>query len=164
MYNAEDLAVAEELARRAAAAIDNALLHRDSKDARREAEGRAQQETALREELERVTESRARLVRGFSHDVREPLGAAIGYLDLLDEGIVDPLSDKQRGMMQQVRRSIQGAVSLTEDLLELARAEAGQIEIEPGPMQLTKAALDVVDRVPGQGRSQGHGHKDRTAR
>jgi PAS domain S-box-containing protein len=49
VYDADDLAVAEELARRAAAAIDNAFLHQDSKDARREAERRAQQETALRE-------------------------------------------------------------------------------------------------------------------
>jgi PAS domain S-box-containing protein len=305
-YDADDLAVAEELARRAAAAIDNAFLHRDSKDARQEAERRAQGETALREataavssaftteeviqriaeraieaasadsalveridsahaeieiaalagepvmplgrrlpyagsfaelavesgqprifkrlsdagrrlpndlvavcadcsaavvplfsadqpigvlvlirapqksplredeiarvltfgelaalafrkaylmeeserrrmELERVTESRARLVRGFSHDVREPLNAADGYLGLLDEGIVEALTDKQRGMVRNVRRSIHRAVSLTDDLLELARAEAGQLELERGPVQLTSVTLDVVE-------------------
>jgi PAS domain S-box-containing protein len=305
-YNTDDLAVAEELARRAAAAIDNAFLHQDSKEARQEAEQRAQQETALREatatvssafttedviqriaeraieaanadsalveridrrrgevevaamagerlmplgrrlpyagsfaelaidsgqptivdrlaeagrhlpnelvaacgecsaavvplfsadepigvlilirppqksrfqeeeiervrtfgdlaaltfrkahlmeeserrrmELERVTESRARLVRGFSHDVREPLSAADGYLGLLDEGIVEELSDKQRDMVGRARRSILRAVSLTDDLLELARAEAGQLELEHGPLQLTSVTLEVVE-------------------
>jgi signal transduction histidine kinase len=96
-------------------------------------------------ELERVTESRARLVRGFSHDVRQPLNAADGYLGLLDEGIVDGLSDKQRGMVRNVRRSIQRAVSLTDDLLELARAEAGQLELAQEETQLTRVTLEVVE-------------------
>lgn len=48
-YDADDLSFAEELARRAAASIDHSLLHRETKDARREAERRAQQETALRQ-------------------------------------------------------------------------------------------------------------------
>ncbi|MGH7459999.1 MAG: MHYT domain-containing protein, partial [Longimicrobiales bacterium] len=73
-----------------------------------------------RMELERVTESRARIMRGFSHDVRQPLGAADGYLQLLEDGIVDPLSDKQKEMLRKVRRSFHGAVGLTDDLLELA--------------------------------------------
>jgi nitrogen-specific signal transduction histidine kinase len=50
------------------------------RDARAEAQAR-------REELERITESRTRLMRGFSHDVKNPLGAADGYAALLEEGI-----------------------------------------------------------------------------
>jgi signal transduction histidine kinase len=96
-------------------------------------------------ELERVTESRARLVRGFSHDVRQPLNAADGYLGLLDEGIEGRLSEEQRAMVRKVRRSINRAVSLTDDLLDLARAEAGQVELALEQTQLTRVTLEVVD-------------------
>jgi signal transduction histidine kinase len=57
------------------------------RDARAEAERR-------RDELERVTESRARLIRGFSHDVKNPLGAADGYLHLM--GLMNQLTDPQK--------------------------------------------------------------------
>ncbi len=108
-----------------------------------------------RMELERVTESRARLMRGFSHDVKEPLGAADGYLDLLDAGIVGHMSDKQKEMVSNARRSIQRAVGLTDDLLELARAEAGQIEIERTPTQLTRAAIEVTEEYRAKAEAKG---------
>jgi signal transduction histidine kinase len=83
-----------------------------------------------RRELERVTESRARLLRGFSHDVKNALGAADGYAQLLEEGVMGVPSDKQRMGIGHVRRSLAGALKLTEDLLHLARAEAGHIQID----------------------------------
>ena len=49
-----------------------------------------------REELEQITETKNRLMRGFTHDVKNPIGAADGYLQLLAEGLLGPLSDKHR--------------------------------------------------------------------
>src|SRR6185437_6675142 len=46
--------------------------------------------------LERAMSSRQRLMRGFSHDVKNPLGAADGYAGLLTAGIYGPLSEEQR--------------------------------------------------------------------
>lgn len=84
-----------------------------------------------RDELERVTESRTRLMRGFSHDLKNPLGAADGYAQLLEEGIMGDISPKQKESVGRIRISIQTALRLIHDLLELARAEAGQIELVP---------------------------------
>jgi signal transduction histidine kinase len=97
-----------------------------------------------RDELERVMKSRQRLMRGFSHDVKNPLGAADGYADLLSAGIYGELSPEQHETVLRMRRSIQRALDLIDDLHELARAEAGAIEIR-------KEVLDVGQLVTASG-------------
>src|SRR5690606_4454203 len=103
------------------------------REARRESE-KARAETERRsDELERVIESRARLMRGFSHDVKNPLGAADGFLQLLEEGVLDELSPRQRQGVERARHAIGDALHLIDDLLTIARAEAGKVTLELGP-------------------------------
>src|SRR5215208_5987633 len=71
-----------------------------------------------REDLVRVSESKARLMRGFSHDVKNPLGAADGFMALLEEGIMGPLNEKQGRSVGRARGSIRAALNLIGDLLE----------------------------------------------
>jgi signal transduction histidine kinase len=103
-----------------------------------------------RSELERVTESRTRLVRGFTHDVKNPLGAADGYLSLLEDGVIGPLPERQRETVTRIRRSIRQALELIAQLLELARAEAGQLEIHPCPTDVGDEVRDVADAFIAQ--------------
>lgn len=98
-----------------------------------------------REEIERVMESRARLMRGFSHDVKNPIGAADGYLQLLEEGIMDPLTARQEEGVERARRSIHSALRLINDLLELARAEAGSLKIELMATDPRDAVLEMAE-------------------
>jgi PAS domain S-box-containing protein len=118
------------------------LLGRE-RDARAEADRR-------REQLERVTESRTRLMRGFSHDVKNPLGAADGYAALLEEGIGGELTDAQRQSVQRIRRSIDVSLRLINDLLELARAEAGQIDLRLERVDAAALAREVAEDFRGQ--------------
>lgn len=108
-----------------------------------------------RQELEQVTESRARLMRGFSHDVKNPLGAADGYAQLLEEGVVDRLTEKQKQSIGQVRRSIHSALRLIKDLLELARTEAGQIEIRHATTDVRQAVREMTEEYRAQAESKG---------
>lgn len=104
-----------------------------------------------REELERVMESRARLMRGFSHDVKNPIGAADGFLSLIEDGVVPgELSDDQRQAIGRARRSLDSAVRLISDLLDLARAESGQIELRPGPVDAREAAREMIAEYQAQ--------------
>lgn len=116
-----------------------------------EQEARAEAERR-RDELERVTESRARLIRGFSHDVKNPLGAADGYLHLM--GLMNHLTEPQKEKVGKVRRSIKAALTLIEDLLELARAEAGEIEIQPAPTDVRAVAEEAVEEYRAQAEAQ----------
>lgn len=112
-------------------------------EARAEAERR-------REELERVTESRTRLMRGFSHDVKNPLGAANGFAALLEEGIGGELTGSQRQSVQRIRRSIQMSLRLIDDLLELARAESGQVDLHIQRVDAADLAREVAEDFRGQ--------------
>jgi signal transduction histidine kinase len=103
-----------------------------------------------REELVRVTESRARLMRGFGHDLKNPLGAADGYLQLLLDGVLGPLTDRQLRAAQRARRSIRGGLNLVEDLVDLARAETGHLEVARVPIDLREVVIEAADEYQAQ--------------
>jgi signal transduction histidine kinase len=112
-----------------------------------EESARARREEALLEEamegrqrLQSVMTSRSRLMRGFSHDVKNPIGAADGYAELLDEGVYGELNAGQRESIARMRRCMRGALALIDDLHELGRAETGHLELAP-------EAVDVSDLV-----------------
>ncbi|MFP5245658.1 MAG: PAS domain S-box protein, partial [Thermoanaerobaculia bacterium] len=117
-----------------AAAERERLLERE-RTAREEAEQR-------RAELERVTESRAGLIRGFSHDVRNPLTVADMTAQLLE---VANLRDEERENVQGIRRSIRTSLRLLDDLLDVARAEAGQLEVECVSTDVSEVAREVTE-------------------
>jgi signal transduction histidine kinase len=93
-----------------------------------------------RAELERVMSSRSRLMRGFSHDVKNPLGAADGYAALLSDGIFGPLDAAQAAGIERIRGCIRTALGLIDDLHELARAETGNLVLSPEPLELRDLA------------------------
>ncbi|HET7564508.1 MAG TPA: GAF domain-containing sensor histidine kinase [Gemmatimonadaceae bacterium] len=102
------------------------------------------------EELEHVMESRARLMRGFGHDVRNPLGAADGFLELLEDGIMGALTEQQRDGVHRARNLIHTALDLISDLLDLARAEAGQIDIHPQPVDVRDSVRELAGLYQAQ--------------
>ncbi|MEO7084127.1 MAG: PAS domain-containing sensor histidine kinase [Gemmatimonadaceae bacterium] len=77
-----------------------------------------------------VNESRARLLRGFTHDVKNPMGAADGYLALLEEGVYGEMSAAQTATVGRARHAIHTAVELIAALMEIERADAGQLNIK----------------------------------
>ena len=137
-FEERDVATARELAVRIAFAVDNARLYEAARAARAQAEARAH-------EIERITESRARLMRGFSHDLKNPLGAAEGHADLLESGMLGELAPRQRESLGRIRRTIRDALGLIDELVELARAESGQLELHLGEVQTGRIAREVVD-------------------
>jgi PAS domain S-box-containing protein len=108
-----------------------------------------------REELQRVLESRARLMRGFSHDVKNPLGAAEGQLALLEQGVLNGLRPEQREGVMRARRSIETALRLIDSLIELERTEAGHIHLEYAVTDVRAAARDVAEEYRAAAEAKG---------
>jgi PAS domain S-box-containing protein len=82
--------------------------------------------------LKQIDRLKNEFVHTVSHDLRSPLTAILGYVDLLER--VGPLNDQQREFIHRVQVSVQSITSLVNDLLELGRIEAGydsQKEIVP---------------------------------
>jgi PAS domain S-box-containing protein len=103
-------------------------------------------------ERERVAESRTRLIRGFTHDVKNPLGAADGFLALLLEGVHGELAPPQRASLERARRSIRSALDLIGQVLEVARAEAGELDVRATSVDLGQLVSQAVEdwRAPAQ--------------
>jgi signal transduction histidine kinase len=99
-----------------------------------------------REELEAVIESRGRLMRGFSHDLKNPIGAADGHAALLEDGMLGELTSQQKQHVGRIREAIRNAVSLINDLVELARAESGQLQIRQQPLDVREIARELVEQ------------------
>jgi signal transduction histidine kinase len=107
-------------------------------------------------EAARMTEARARLLRGVSHDVKNPLGAARGYAELLEMEIKGPLNAEQVRYVKGVRRSIDGALAILGDLLDLARADSGGLSVERVPVDLSRVASETGEDHRPAAASAGH--------
>ncbi len=73
--------------------------------------------------LRQIDRLKSEFINTVSHDLRSPLTAILGYVDLLER--VGPLNDAQREFVQRVQVSVESITNLVNDLLELGRIEAG---------------------------------------
>jgi PAS domain S-box-containing protein len=101
--------------------------------------------------LKQIDRLKNEFVHTVSHDLRSPLTAILGYVDLLER--VGPVNDQQREFIHRVQISVHSITSLVNDLLELGRIEAGldsQKELVPleGIIHYTLETLNgqVVDK------------------
>ena len=97
-----------------------------------------------RAEVERVSENRSRLIRGITHDVKNPLGAARGHLQLLLSGIVTEPERVRRGI-ERSDRAIGAAAEIIDDLLALARADEGRLPLSPVRSDLTALVRETAE-------------------
>ena len=107
-----------------------------------------------REEAVRAGEARAALLRGVTHDVKNPLGAAAGYAQLIEDGIVGPVPPRQLEMVHRINRLIQTASHTIADLLELARGD-GELRLEYRTSDLGEIVNQVFDDHRGMARERG---------
>ncbi len=162
-FDQHDLDVAEDLARRAASAIDVARLLRDVQEAHESLELQAEELEQALEELEAANEdltrqgieaeraradavaanrAKSEFLAMMSHELRTPLNAIGGYTQLLDMGIQAPLTEEQRFYLDRIWRSHRALLALINDVLNFARLETGHVHFEPDDI-----AIDSILRT-----------------
>ncbi|MGQ0814501.1 MAG: ATP-binding protein [Gemmatimonadota bacterium] len=103
--------------------------------------------------------TRTRLIRGFSHDLKNPIGAADGHAALLEDGMLGELSEKQRASVARIRIALRNAVGLIDDLVDLALAESGQLEVHRRPLDVRDVARELVEQYRPSAEQAGLGIK-----
>jgi len=106
--------------------------------------------------LERATESRERLMRGIGHDLKNPLNAIDGHAQLLEDGIRGALAAEQRESVQRIRRSVRSLLALVNDLLELSRAESGQLRLTFESVDMRQLLMDIAAEHQPAATARGH--------
>lgn len=149
-YTEANLAEAEELAALIALVVHNARQQRDTRRARDQAQRAAEESKRQRQDLEQVMEVQARLVRGFSHDLKNPLGAARGHVDLLETGVRGELAPEQRESVERIRSNIDASIDLIGDLVSYASRKMEKLDIRPSSTDIQQ----VVREVAGEYRAQ----------
>ena len=149
-YSDADLTEAEEMAALIALVIHNARLHRDTRRARRRAERAAEEAMQQQRDLEHLMEVQSRLVRGFSHDLKNPLGAALGHADLLASGIKGDLLPDQVATVARITSNIRSSLELIEDLVGYASRKMEKLEIRPGPTDVRAVGREIAEEYRAQ--------------
>jgi signal transduction histidine kinase len=116
-FRPDDLELATELSRRTAVAIDNAVIYRSS--------------LALRLEAEAASNAKSDFLAKMSHEIRTPINAMMGYAELLEMGIGGPVTEAQARQLGRIRASGEHLTSLVDEILDLAKIEAGRMHVEP---------------------------------
>jgi PAS domain S-box-containing protein len=123
-YGPEDLALAEELARRAALAVENARLFH---------------------EAELATRARDQMLGVVAHDLRNPLGTILMAAELVEEALA-PESDARR-KAAMIRRAGERMNRLIQDLLDVKRIDQGRLAVEPRPLQPITLLSEAVEML-----------------
>jgi signal transduction histidine kinase len=109
-----------------------------------------------RRAVERLLDSKARLMRGITHDIKNPLSAIEGFAAILADGLRGELSMQQRQDVDRIRSNAAAVRALVEDLLELSRADAGQLRVTCQPTELRDVILQAVEEHQPQAQSRSH--------
>jgi PAS domain S-box-containing protein len=123
-YSDSDIALARDLASRAALAIDNARLYQAARES---------------------AQARQEILHVVSHDLRNSLNATLLHIDLL-LGAVPDVDRRRRGRQQveAIQRAAHHMHRLVEDLLDVENIEAGQLSINPEPLDPAAALEEAL--------------------
>src|SRR6185503_12034179 len=90
-----------------------------------------------REVAESISRARVQFVARVSHELRTPLQSITGYVDLLGLEGQESLTPRQTELLERVRKSEQILMNVIEDLVGLARLEAGKVSYAVGAVQVS---------------------------
>lgn len=138
-YGPDDLAVASDLARRAALAMDNAQLYRQAQEARAATEA--------------ASGAKSDFLAVMSHELRTPLSGIIGYAELLADGITGPVTPAQQDQLARIRTCAGHLLGLIDEILAFARLESDRDEVRPDRVDVAatvRVAAAVVESAAAE--------------
>src|SRR5207302_1265217 len=127
-------------------------------EAHRELEQRVQARTAQlaaanrelelkNREVERATRLKSRFLASMSHELRTPLNAIVGFSDLLADEVPGELNPKQKRFVNHIKQGSAHLLQLINDILDLSKIEAGQLELRCEYFQVKDALPEVLSTI-----------------
>jgi PAS domain S-box-containing protein len=129
-YGPAEIALAEELGRRAGVAIENAQLYTAAQNAAK-----------LAEEASRAKDEFLAIV---SHELRTPLNAVLGWSTILRQRVTDPALAKP---VEVIHRNAQAQASIIDDILDVSSVVTGKFQIDTKATDLVTIARDALEVV-----------------
>ncbi len=130
-FTEDDVRIKRTLADQIAVAIQNARLYAE------------QVETA--EQLREVDRLKSEFLASMSHELRTPLNSIIGYAEVILDGIDGPINEDVQEDVDAIYSSGKLLLSLINDILDLAKIEAGQLDLVTEPVEISTFLSSVLD-------------------
>jgi signal transduction histidine kinase/HAMP domain-containing protein len=96
------------------------------------------------EQLALASEHKSQFLANMSHELRTPLNAILGYAELLVDGVYGELPHKPRGVIQRIQNNGKHLLELINDVLDLAKIEAGQLTLTLEDYSVPEVVRSVV--------------------
>jgi signal transduction histidine kinase len=145
----ENARLAAELAR------VNEGLEQSIRDATAELQEQNHQLAWQRQELERAYRHKSEFLASMSHELRTPINALLGYTALLRERIYGELSERQDDALHRMQSASEHLLELVNDILDLARIEAGRMPVHLEPVSLAALVGSVLNSVEPMAQAKG---------
>ncbi len=98
-------------------------------------------------EVERATQLKSKFLASMSHELRTPLNAIVGFSDLLADEGPGQLNDKQKRFVNHIKQGAAHLLQLINDILDLSKIEAGQLELRCEQFLVKDALPEVLSTI-----------------
>ncbi|MFA6091648.1 MAG: ATP-binding protein [Elusimicrobiota bacterium] len=99
-------------------------------------------DVTLEMELDHMKEE---FLHSITHDLRNPVGSILGFLDFLRKGVVGTLNAQQASMVESMFKSSTRLLSLVNNILDIAKMESGHVEVNLKPISVKALAAQAVE-------------------
>jgi signal transduction histidine kinase/putative methionine-R-sulfoxide reductase with GAF domain len=140
-FPAETVRLMQTLASQSVLAIQNARLFREIAD--------------KSEQLALASQHKSQFLANMSHELRTPLNAILGYAELLADGIYGVLPDRPKSVLERIQNNGKHLLALINDVLDLAKIEAGQLTLTLEDYNLPEVVRSVVTATEPLATSKG---------
>ena len=142
-FTARQIELLESFAAQAVIAIENVRLFTEIQEKSRQ--------------LEIASQHKSQFLANMSHELRTPLNAILGYTEMMVDGLYGSLPEKATGVLDRVQSNGKHLLGLINDVLDLAKIEAGQLMITVEPYVVGDMVTTVLSATESLARTKGIG-------
>ncbi|MCD4705535.1 hypothetical protein K8R61_00450, partial [bacterium] len=143
LYSSQDIEILKVIANQSAAALENALLYKETKNfnitMKEEVKSATEKLRKANKELKKLDKVKSEFISIASHQLRTPITIIKGYISLLLEGDYGKINEKANNTLKQTYKSAEHMAKLVENFLNISRIESGKIVFD-----FKKEKFDII--------------------